>query len=296
MTPTVRETLRQGARRLDDASIAEPALEASILLAHVLNKTRSWLFAWPETTVNDGERVRFDRLLDRRCQGEPIAHLVGEREFWSLPLQVSPDTLIPRPETELAVERTLALLPAIDERLVADLGTGSGAIAAALARERPEWRIIAVDRSEPALTMAARNFARLGLTRVLPVLCEWLAPFHAGCFDLIVSNPPYVAQSDPHLLEGDVRFEPTLALTAGPDGLDALRTIIRDAPRNLKPGGWLILEHGWNQAAQVRDLLALAGFSHIATYQDLAGNDRVSEGCCLPESLKGGAAGGSDPA
>jgi len=289
MSACVKDCLRSGTGRLEAAGIAAPSLEASVLLAHALGQTRTWLFAWPEAAVANEARSAYEALISRRSNGEPVAHLVGEREFWSLRLRVSPHTLIPRPATELLVERALALLPADADSLVADLGTGSGAIAAAIAGERPRWRIVAVDSSTEALEVAAGNFVRLGLTRVQPVLGDWLAPLRHHHFDLLVSNPPYVPDQDPHLHRGDVRFEPTQALAAGPDGLRDLRTLIQDAPACLVPGGWLLLEHGWDQGEKVRRLLHAAGFTQVASHSDLAGHERVSEGryALLPATSDG---------
>lgn len=193
-------------------------------------------------------RARFEALLARRQAGEPVAYLLGRQGFWSLELEVSPATLIPRPETELLVELALARLPAGQSLRVADLGTGSGAIALALARERPQAHVVATDASAEALTVARRNAARLGLGRVEFRDGDWLVPLAQERFDLIASNPPYIEQDDPHLAQGDLRFEPPAALASGADGLDAIRVIVRDAGRHLHPGGWLLLEHGWNQA------------------------------------------------
>lgn len=252
-------------------------VDGELLLAEALGRSRSWLYAHPEAAVPAPARARFEALLARRQAGEPVAYLLGRQGFWSLELEVSPATLIPRPETELLVELALARLPAGQPLRVADLGTGSGAIALALARERPQARIVATDASLEALAVARRNAERLGL-RVEFRHGDWLVPLAQERFDLIASNPPYIEQDDPHLAQGDLRFEPPAALASGADGLDAIRVIVRDAGRHLHPGGWLLLEHGWNQGPAVRVLLEAAGFSEVATERDLEGRDRVSLG------------------
>jgi release factor glutamine methyltransferase len=206
-----------------------------------------------------------------------VAHLTGEREFWSLPLQVNEHTLIPRPDTETLVQWALEL-PLAGARTVADLGTGSGAVALALASERPDWSVLATDFSAQSLQVAASNRARLKLYNVALLRCDWLSALGAARFDLLVSNPPYIAEGDAHLTEGDLRFEPASALRSGPDGLDALRSIIAGAPAVLRPGGWLLLEHGYDQADAVRKLLVEAGFAGVMSRSDLAGHSRVSGG------------------
>ena len=276
MGPAARDLLARGAAALEPLPV-DAFLEAGILLAHVIGKPRSWLFAHPEAPVNGQTASRFDRMIEQRLKGAPIAYLTGRREFWSLDLQVTPDTLIPRPETELLVERALAIpLPA--EARVADLGTGSGAVAAALASERPAWHIIATDTSEEALNVATANFHRLGLERVEPRLGTWFTPLAGERFDLIVSNPPYIARGDRHLSEGDVAHEPRAALSSGPDGLDALRILAGGARAHLVPGGWLMVEHGWNQGAAVRELFVAAHFTSVETYRDSADRERVTGG------------------
>ena len=276
MGSAARDLLARGAAALEPLPV-DAFLEAGILLAHVIGKPRSWLFAHPEAPVNGQTASRFDRMIEQRLKGAPIAYLTGRREFWSLDLHVTPDTLIPRPETELLVERALAIpLPA--EARVADLGTGSGAVAAALASERPAWHIIATDTSEEALNVATANFHRLGLERVEPRLGTWFTPLAGERFDLIVSNPPYIARGDRHLSEGDVAHEPRAALSSGPDGLDALRILAGGARAHLVPGGWLMVEHGWNQGAAVRELFVAAHFTSVETYRDSADRERVTGG------------------
>lgn len=256
----------------------ESRREAEILLGHVLQRSRSWLYTWPEHPVEAALAQHFRELLARRAAGEPVAYLVGEREFWGLSLRVTPDTLIPRPDTETLVEWALDL-PLPGAAAVLDLGTGSGAIALALASERPHWRVAAADRSEAALAVARSNGERLLPGRVHWFCSDWFARLPAGRFHLVVSNPPYVAAADPHLQRGDLRFEPRQALAAGDDGLADIRRLIADAPDWLHPGGWLLLEHGFEQAEAVRGLLEAAGYSAVATRCDLAGQPRVTGGC-----------------
>lgn len=252
-------------------------LEAELLLCHCLQQSRSYLYAWPEKKI-DGERcAAYEALLVARRKGTPVAYLTGLREFWSLPLQVDEHTLIPRPETETLVEWALDLHLAEDAR-VADLGTGSGAIALALASERPRWQLLATDISEDALAIAGLNARRLGLANIEFLCSDWERSLAPGSFELIVSNPPYIALDDPHLGRGDVRFEPAAALRSGVDGLDALRRIIALAPAYLSSGGWLLLEHGYDQAEPVRRLLQSAGFNAVVARPDLAGIDRISGG------------------
>lgn len=271
---TIAGVLAAAAARLGDE---DGRLEAEVLLAHCLGRPRSHLLAWPDKVLDAAARERFEGLVARRLAGAPVAHLTGVREFWSLALTVTPDILIPRPDTETLVERALAHIPPGRPLTVADLGTGSGAVALALASERPACTVVATDRSAAALAVAARNRATLGLANVHLAAADWCAPFAAGACDVMVSNPPYVAAADPHLEQGDVRFEPRGALTAGADGLDAIRRIVAGAPRCLA-GGWLLLEHGFDQGPAVRALLTGAGFRQVRTHPDLAGRERVSEG------------------
>lgn len=271
---SIQQALADAAAALAESD--SPRLDAEVLLAHVLERPRSYLYTWPDRELSAEQASRFRALVERRTGGTPVAHLTGRREFWSLDLEVTPDTLIPRPDTETLVAIALELLPAEAPATVADLGTGSGAIALALAHERPRWQLVAVDRSAPALTVARRNAGRLRLTNVYPVLGDWCAPLASARFDLIVCNPPYVAAGDAHLQRGDVRHEPPSALAAGPDGLDELRRIIPAARRALHPSGWLALEHGYDQAPPVRDLLEQAGYDTIDSHSDLAGQVRVT--------------------
>ncbi len=253
-----------------------PRLEAELLLTEATGWPRTRLVAWPDHPVAPAAHARFDALLARRLAGEPIAYIRGRQEFWSLELHVTPATLIPRPETELLVETALEALLADAPLRIADLGTGSGAIAAALATERPAWQLFATDRSPAALEVARKNLVRLGLRNVALLRAHWSDAFAPGSLDAIVSNPPYVAAGDPHLARGDLRYEPRVALTPGGDGLDAYRAIAADARRCLRPGGWLILEHGYDQGSVLRRILADAGLLAPSTRSDLAGHDRVT--------------------
>lgn len=253
------------------------ALDSELLLAHVLEKPRSFLRTWPEHQPEPYRVELFQRLLARRRAGEPVAYLLGEQGFWSLDLQVSEATLIPRPDTERLVEVALELGPSGRARVL-DLGTGTGAVALALASERPAWEIIATDVVPAAAALAESNRARLALTNVKVQHSDWFAALDAKPFDLIVSNPPYISSTDPHLQCGDVRYEPASALVSGADGLDAIRHIVQTAPHYLGSGGWLLLEHGWEQAEAVVALLVGQGFVEARSWQDMGGRHRVSGG------------------
>jgi release factor glutamine methyltransferase len=251
--------------------------DAEILLAMCLGQTRTGILARPETAVSPATAKRFTALLERRAGGEPMAYLTGEKEFWSLPLRVTPDVLVPRPDTETVVEVALAAHAADAPCDVLDVGTGSGAIALALAEERPRWRITASDASEAALAIARDNARRLALERVEFLAGAWLQPVGGRSFDLIVSNPPYIAEGDPALVAPELRFEPRGALVAGATGREALSALIAQAPRHLREHGAVVLEHAYDQAAAVRNLLEAAGFSTIRSHRDLAGHERVTE-------------------
>ena len=253
-------------------------IDAELLLLHLLGKPRSWLYAHAGDALPAGVEVAFDALLARREAGEPIAYITGRRGFWSLDLEVTPATLIPRPETERLVELVLERLPRNAPCRVADLGTGSGAIALSLARELPRAQVVATDASAAALAVAERNARRLGIANASFVEGDWLAPLAGQRFDLIASNPPYIESDDPHLARGDLRFEPATALASGGDGLDDIRRIVVDAIPCLRPGGWLLFEHGWKQGEAARALLQAAGYADVFTAQDLEGRDRVSGG------------------
>lgn len=268
----VRQQLAAAAARLGDRA------EADILLAHALGKPRSWLIAHADDALDPDAAAAFAALVDRRAAGEPVAYLTGHRGFWTLELEVTPATLIPRPETELLVELALARLPSEGAPRVADLGTGSGAIALSIARECPHAKVTATDASAEALAVARRNAAANQLRNVVFAEGDWFAPLAGARFELIVSNPPYIATDDPHLGQGDLRHEPISALASGEDGLADIRRIIAGARDHLAPGGWLLFEHGWNQGAAVRALLEAAGYREVFTAQDLEQRDRVSGG------------------
>lgn len=271
MPGTVAQLLAHARREID-------GVDAELLLAHALGKSRSWLFAHADDLVTDDAHGIFLGLLQRRITGEPVAYLTGTRGFWTLDLAVTPATLVPRPETELLVELALARIPADAIVRVADLGTGSGAIALSLAKERLLARVVATDASPEALEIARGNAARNHIGNCEFRFGDWMAPIAGEMFELIASNPPYIADGDPHLQQGDLRFEPAMALSCGPDGLNAIRTIVAGAPAHLRPGGWLLLEHGWDQGDAVRGLLVDAGFIDVATERDLEGRDRISHG------------------
>lgn len=254
-----------------------PRLDAELLLADALGKPRSYLRTWPERELEGEQLARFQAHLERRRQGEPVAYILGRQGFWSLDLEVAPHTLIPRPDTELLVESALALLPATPLSAL-DLGTGTGAIALALASERPAWQVTGVDRVEEAVALAERNRQRLQLGNAHFQHSHWFSALAGQRYGLILSNPPYIRADDQHLAQGDVRFEPSSALVAGSDGLDDIRLIIQAAPAHMRPGGWLLLEHGFDQAEAVRELLAAGGFAEVHSRRDLGGHERISLG------------------
>lgn len=254
-----------------------PGLDAELLLAAALDKTRSYLRTWPEREPNAAQQACFDDYLQRRRAGEPVAYILGQQGFWSLQLEVAPHTLIPRPDTELLVETALELLPATPLAAL-DLGAGSGAIALALASERPAWHLTGVDRIAEAVALAERNRVALQLRNASFVQSDWFAALHGQRFALIVSNPPYIRSDDRHLAEGDLRFEPRSALVGGLDGLQDIRRIIEQAPDYLSEKGWLLLEHGYDQAQAVRELMQQRGFCAVDSRHDLGGHQRITLG------------------
>jgi release factor glutamine methyltransferase len=272
--PDVKTLLASATARLGER------VDAEALLLHLLDKPRSWLFSHADEALDNELHSAFLGLLERRLQGEPVAYITGRRGFWSMDLEVTPATLIPRPETELLVELALQRLPPQATGTVVDLGTGSGAIALAIASERPRARVVAVDASADALAVARRNGERLGLSNVRFLQGDWLAPLNHQRVELIVANPPYIEATDPHLGQGDLRFEPASALASGGDGLADIRRIVRDAGQHLLPGGWLMIEHGWNQGHAVRGLMTAAGLAGVSTARDLEARDRVTIGSC----------------
>jgi release factor glutamine methyltransferase len=282
---SVKSSLLGAAARLNSE---EAGYEAQLLLQAVLGVNRAWIISHANDVLETLSNIAFEALINRRLNGEPVAYILGHREFYGLDLLVTPDTLIPRPDTETLVEAVLAKIPVAytanslyDGISVLDLGTGSGAIALAIAKNRPEVLLTAVDASIGALEVAKKNAQNLAISNVQFVLSHWfdgLADENNSYakFDIIVSNPPYIEQSDIHLSQGDLRFEPISALASGKDGLDDIRQIIDDCLIHLKPQGWLMLEHGYNQAESVADLMAETGLTCIATIKDLGGNDRVT--------------------
>jgi release factor glutamine methyltransferase len=275
---TVRELLRSG----DDLPGDSARRDSEILLGYCLSKTRSWLYTWPEREIPTPDAHRFKQLLAQRKRGQPVAYLVGEREFWSLSLAVNEHTLIPRPETETLVSWALELSLPVNARVL-DLGTGSGASALALASERTSWQVQGVDASQDALTIARRNAVQLQLERVSFDQSDWYCAVLGQKFHLLVANPPYIDPLDSHLQQGDVRFEPPSALIADQAGLADLVELVGGAGAHLQPGGWLLLEHGFNQGEAVRSLLRGAGFDSITTRNDLAGQERITGGSLSAE-------------
>lgn len=277
----VAEILAQDSQKLQQAiglDSREARLEAQILLCHVLGVARSWLISHDRDSLAEPAAKAYTALLTRRLAGEPIAYIVGSREFFGLEFRTTPAVLIPRPETELLVELVLARMPENQPCKVLDLGTGSGAIAISIAKNRPLAAVTAVDQSPEALAVARDNVARLEVPNLCLLHSNWFGALDGETFDLIVSNPPYVEAADPHLQHGDVRFEPLSALASGVDGLDDIRRITAAAPQHLKPGGWLLFEHGYNQGAGCREILRQQGFLTVGTIRDLAGLERVSMG------------------
>ncbi len=271
---TIEAAIKRAAQTLRE--LDSPRLEAESLLGYVLDKNRAYFRTWPESVLTDAQWKRFGELVEKRAQGVPLAYLTGQREFWSLDLHVTPATLIPRPETELLVEKALARIPPERHWHIADLGTGSGAIALALASERSRCHLHATDLSSAALAVAQDNAQRLQLSNVQFYQGSWCEALPPQRFHVIVSNPPYVSEHDPHLLDDGLPFEPRSALTPGGDGLAAIRAISRQARSFLQPPGWLLLEHGYDQGEAVRSILSRDGYQNIRTCEDLAGNSRLT--------------------
>ncbi|MEO7386694.1 MAG: peptide chain release factor N(5)-glutamine methyltransferase [Gammaproteobacteria bacterium] len=279
---TVDQLLREGARRLGGLG-GSPRLDAELLLGHALGQQREDLYRSLFSAVPGDAEARYVALLTERESRRPVAQLVGRRDFWTFTLEVTGATLVPRPETELLVERALHRIPADAAWMIADLGTGTGAVALAIARERPACKVVATDLSKPALTVARRNAKELALKNITFKQGDWLAPLPQPDsarwrFHMIVSNPPYIAADEWDSTDPELGFEPRLALDGGRDGLGACRVIAEGAPRHLRPGGWLLLEHGFRQGEDVRALLKGAGFVELITATDLAGRPRVTEG------------------
>ncbi|PAU75598.1 peptide chain release factor N(5)-glutamine methyltransferase [Halomonas salipaludis] len=272
------QLVARATERLAGSGSPSPRLDAEVLLCHVLERDRTWLYTWGDRDIEAWPRARFAALLALRATGWPVAYLTGEREFWGLSLATSPATLIPRPDTERLVEAALDKAAA-DSGALLDLGTGSGAIALAFASERPGWQVVGVDHAPGAVALARANAERLAIANARFAESDWFAALGGQRFALIVANPPYLATDDPHLGQGDVRFEPHSALVAAASGLADLRWLIGQAREHLLPGGWLLLEHGIGQGQAVRAALDVAGYRQVATLVDLGGRERVSLGC-----------------
>ncbi|WGI24315.1 peptide chain release factor N(5)-glutamine methyltransferase [Halomonas alkaliantarctica] len=279
---TLDALLKQAAQRLQAVGSSSPRIDAEVLLCHVLGRDRTWLYTWGDKICPLWEHARFDALIAARVQGAPVAYLTGEREFWGLRLATSPDTLIPRPDTETLVELALGRATLPSGRLL-DLGTGTGAIALAFASEQPLWQVLGVDLRLEAVALATRNAQALGIANAAFLQSDWFAALEnyaeAGMhFDIIVSNPPYISADDPHLTEGDVRFEPRSALVADACGMADLLHLVNSAQRYLAASGWLLLEHGFKQAEMVREALNCAGYQNVESVRDLGGHERVTLG------------------
>jgi release factor glutamine methyltransferase len=279
MPCSIEDCLKESTSQLAEAGFDSPQLDCAVLLCHILDKPRSYLLTWPEKKLNDFQVSKFDTLLARRLTGEPIAYIIGEREFWSLPLKVLPSTLIPRPDTERLVELALEKI-SVSANKVLDLGTGTGAIALAIASERQDIEVTGVDLRREVTALALENSQRLSIHNTRFVAGSWYSPLLENeAFNVIVSNPPYIDITDPHLVQGDVRFEPMSALVANDNGLADIRIISEQGRDHLYPNGWLLMEHGFEQGRDVRYILEQLGYQHISTSQDYAGLDRVTMGC-----------------
>ncbi|GMR08373.1 MAG: peptide chain release factor N(5)-glutamine methyltransferase [Gammaproteobacteria bacterium] len=277
LTMDIRTALKQAAARLADVSDS-PSLDADILMCFVLARPRGYLVAWGDQPLSSEQDEQFESYIERRGAGEPVAHITGQREFWSLNIEVNRHTLIPRPDTELLVETALELIPKKQTMMIVDLGTGSGAVGLAIAWERHQSHVTAVDNSFRALEMAKKNARSLHIMNIDYHEGDWCEPLGDERFQIIVSNPPYVPENDPHLQTTEIQYEPRRALAAGEDGLDAIRAILQQAPGHLYSGGWLLLEHGYDQGDAVNIMMTGAGFQQVSTRTDLAGHPRVCLG------------------
>jgi len=272
---TIDDALREATGRL--GASPTPRLDAEVLLAHLCERSRTWLYTWGDRTLTANQTARFEALIERRGEGWPVAYLTGSREFWGLSLQTSPATLIPRPDTECLVEVALESATATSGELL-DLGTGTGAVALAFASERPGWQMTGVDLAAEAVSLAQSNAERLAISNVRFLESDWFSALSGQRFNIIVANPPYIAADDPHLARDDVRFEPRSALVAEAAGMSDLTWLARHAPTYLKPQGWLWMEHGHAQAEAVRDILVRCGFLDVVSRRDLAGHERITGG------------------
>jgi release factor glutamine methyltransferase len=278
---SIRAVLLQAQAQLNNAPLLDAIdarYESQLLLQHALKVNRAWLIAHENDDLAADIQHKFNTLIQRRIGGEPIAYILGCREFYGLNLAVTPATLIPRPDTEILVDIALEKIPANQAAQILDLGTGTGAIALAIAQQRPQAQVTGVDASKPALEVAISNSQQLHIANTHFILSDWFNDLNDTRFDVIVSNPPYIEEADAHLKQGDLRFEPISALASGADGLDDIRRIIDSCLIHLKPQGWLMFEHGYNQAETVRELMAQTGLVAIETFKDLGGNDRVTIG------------------
>ena len=277
--PSIAQALKQASQKLTETSDSA-RLDAEVLLCQVLDCTATHLIAWPEKLLNDKQTQTFNQLIERRHTGIPVAYLIGSKEFWSLNFKVTPATLIPRPDTEILVEFVLNKFSDQKNLKLLDLGTGSGAIAIAIASERPNWEIVATDISTEALSIAAENARQHQITNIQFIESNWFEQLDRQYFDLIISNPPYIAEHDEHLSQGDVRFEPLSALASGETGLDDINRITAQSKKYLKPNGWLAFEHGYDQKQSVYDCFNHYQFQNITQLTDLSGLPRVTAGRC----------------
>ena len=278
MQKTIHQILIQSSQELahnQQLNQVEGVIEARLLLQHVLNVSRAWLISHEKDSLSGGQQAALDALIQRRLNGEPIAYILGFREFYGLLLKTTPATLIPRPDTETLVEAALAKIPQDENFNILDLGTGTGAVALAIASQRPQANVTGVDASKAALEVAIENTQSLNIKNVRLIQSDWFAELPNEKFDVIVSNPPYIAENNEHLTQGDLRFEPITALASGQDGLDDIRKIIQAAPQYLNSKGWLMLEHGYDQAEKVAELLKQQGFNQVSHAPDLSGTLRV---------------------